>query len=54
MQRLVRWIALTIVACGLAGCGGGLREGPPSRDVGYVPPGPDDFVEKLPPQGRGR
>ena len=48
MQGIGRCFALAILMMGLVGCGGGIKEGSPPADVGYVPPAPDDFVEELP------
>lgn len=53
MHRLKLFLALALLVSGLlTGCsGGGIPEGSPPKDVGYVPPGPDEAAAPPPTKG---
>ena len=42
-------LVLGLTACGLAGCGGGIKEGGPPPGTGYVPP--SDLPKNEPEKG---
>jgi len=44
-RRFGSLLALALVAWGLSGCDGGIKEGSPAQDVGYVPPKPEEAAE---------
>jgi hypothetical protein len=49
MWRIGCFLILATVSWGLAGCGGGIKEGGPPPGVGYVPPGGE--AKNLPEKG---
>lgn len=45
MRRVFQFLALAFVVWGLSGCGGGIKEGGPPPNVGYVAPSDADNPE---------